>query len=322
MRAAPMMRARLGSLVALTAAAVLALTGCTGGEGTAAPGATSSPSPTATATPAAAPTVAPPTAAPYVADFAVLEQTFDARLGVYAIDTGTGAEVSYRSDERFAYASTFKALAAAAVLDKTDLADLDRVVTYSQEDLITYSPVAELYVGTGMPLGEIAEAAVRFSDNTAGNLLLDELEGPAGFTAALGAIGDQVTQSVRWEAGLNEAVPGDSRDTTSARAFASNLRDYALGDVMDQEKRAILIDWMSGNATGDTLIRAGVPADWTVADKSGSGGYGTRNNIAIVWPPDAEPIVLTIFSTRESLDADRDDALIAQAASFVVDALR
>jgi beta-lactamase class A len=171
-------------------------------------------------------------------------------------------------------------------------------------------------------LGEIAEAAVRFSDNTAGNLLLDELEGPAGFTAALGAIGDQVTQSVRWEAGLNEAVPGDSRDTTSARAFASNLRDYALGDVMDQEKRAILIDWMSGNATGDTLIRAGVPADWTVADKSGSGGYGTRNNIAIVWPPDAEPIVLTIFSTRESLDADRDDALIAQAASFVVDALR
>jgi beta-lactamase class A len=312
MRAAPMMRARLGSLIALTAAAVLALTGCTGGEGTAAPGATSSPYPTATATPAAA-----PTAAPYVADFAMLEHTFDARLGVYAIDTGTGAEVSY-----FAYASTFKALAAAAVLDKTDLADLDRVVTYSQEDLITYSPVAELYVGTGMPLGEIAEAAVRFSDNTAGNLLLDELEGPAGFTAALGAIGDQVTQSVRWEAGLNEAVPGDSRDTTSARAFASNLRDYALGDVMDQEKRAILIDWMSGNATGDTLIRAGVPADWTVADKSGSGGYGTRNNIAIVWPPDAEPIVLTIFSTRESLDADRDDALIAQAASFVVDALR
>jgi beta-lactamase class A len=305
-------------LVVLAAASALALTGCAGESerGTAASSATATPSVSPTPTASHAPAVPSPTA-----EFAALEQTFDARLGVYAIDTATGHEIVYGADERFAYASTFKALAAAAVLDSIPLADLDRVITYSQEDLITYSPVTELHVESGLSLGDIAEAAVRLSDNTAGNLLLEELEGPAGFTAALRALGDDVTQSVRWEAGLNEAVPGDLRDTTSARAFATDLREYALGEAVDDEKKAVLIEWMSGNATGDTLIRAGVPSDWVVADKSGSGGYGTRNDMAVVWPPDAEPIVLAIFSTRESPDSERDDALIAEAARVVVDAL-
>ena len=306
-----MMRARVAALIATLAACGL-VAGCSSPDDTAAPTAqptSSTPAPTLTV-------------APYDAAFAALETTFDARLGVYAIDTGTSREIAYRADERFAYASTFKALAAAAVLQKNDLADLDRVVTYSSADLITYSPVTELHVAEGMTLRDIVEAAVRFSDNTAGNLMLDELDGPAGFTAALAATGDDVTQSVRWEAGLNDGVPGDPRDTTSPRAFATDLREFGLGDALTEEKRTVLIDWMTGNATGAKLIRAGVPADWQVADKSGSGGYGVRNNIAIVWPPDAAPIVIAIMSTRDSPDATRDDALIAQAATVVVDSLK
>ncbi|WP_411699194.1 class A beta-lactamase [Conyzicola sp.] len=307
-----MTRARRVPLVALAAAVAVLMAGCSSPDGTAPP--------TAAATESApAPT---PTVAPYDADFAALEQTFGSRLGVYAIDTGTGREIAYRADERFAYASTFKALAAAAVLQQNDLADLDRVVSFTAADLITYSPVTEKNVETGMSLGAIAEAAVRYSDNTAGNLLLDELGGPAGFGTALAAVGDQVTQPVRWEAGLNDAVPGDPRDTTSPRAFATDLREFALGDALTDEKQTVLVDWMTGNATGSALIRAGVPADWAVADKSGSGGYGVRNNIAIVWPPDSAPIVVAILSTRDSPDATRDDALIAQAATAVVDALQ
>ncbi|WP_184240179.1 class A beta-lactamase [Conyzicola lurida] len=304
------MRARV-TLVGMVLAAAVLVAGCT------------SPEPATPSSKPAEPTPIPTiTAAASDAAFGGLEATFDARLGVYAIDTGTGAEVVYRADERFAYASTFKALAAAAVLQKNDLADLDRVVTYSSSDLITYSPVTELHVAEGMTLGEITEAAVRFSDNTAGNLMLDELGGPEGLTAALADIGDDVTQAVRWEAGLNDGVPGDPRDTTSPRAFATDLREFALGDALDADKQALLIDWMTGNATGSTLIRAGVPADWVVADKSGSGGYGVRNNIAIVWPPDAAPIVIAVLSTRDSPDAARDDALVAQAAAVVVDALK
>ena len=302
-----MMRTRL---VALAAVVAVLVTGCSSSE--------VAPSPTPTAE-APSPT---PTAAASDADFAGLETTFDARLGVYAIDTGTGEEVAYRSDERFAYASTFKALAAAAVLRKTDDDGLDRIVRYSRGDLITHSPVTELHVESGMTLGAIAEAAVRFSDNTAGNLMLSELGGPEGFTSALAALGDDVTQSVRWEAGLNDGVPGDPRDTTSPRAFATDLREFALGDALSTDERTTLVGWMSGNATGDTLIRAGVPEGWVVADKSGSGGYGVRNNIAVVWPPDSAPIVVAIMSTRGSPEATRDDALVAQAATVVMDALR
>jgi len=301
------MRARL---VALAAVVALLVAGCS----------------TAEVAPAPAPTAAAPSPMPTAsasdADFAGLEAAFDARLGVYAVDTGTGEEIAYRSDERFAYASTFKALAAAAVLQQTDGDGLDRIVRYSRDDLITHSPVTELHVESGMTLGAIAEAAVRFSDNTAGNVLLSELGGPEGFTSALTALGDNVTRSVRWEAGLNDGVPGDPRDTTSPRAFATDLREFALGDALSADERSTLVGWMSGNATGDTLVRAGVPEGWVVADKSGSGGYGVRNNIAVVWPPDSAPIVVAIMSSRGAPDATRDDALIAQAATVVVDALR
>jgi len=306
------MKRRRAAVVAVGAALAILVAGCSSPDDTAVP----TPSPTAS-TPS--PT---PTAAPYDAAFAALEAEFGSRIGVYAIDTGSGDEIAYRADERFAYASTFKALAAAAVLQKNDLADLDRVVTFSSDELITHSPVTELHVESGMTLGELAEAAVRVSDNTAGNLLLEELDGPAGFTTALRAVGDDVTQAVRWEAGLNDGVPGDPRDTTSPRAFATDLREFALGDTLTSEKRAMLVDWMSGNATGDTLIRAGVPADWTVADKSGSGGYGVRNNIAVVWPPGREPIVLAVLTTRDSPDATRDDAVVARAASIVAESLK
>ena len=308
------MRARAGwPIVLATAVAVLA-SGCSGGSGSAS-------APTAAPTAASpAPSTAPD--APTDAGFEALETSFDARLGVYAVDTATGEEIAYRADERFAYASTFKALAAAAVLEQTDAAELERIVTYSRDDLITHSPVTELHVESGMTLGAIAEAAVRFSDNTAGNLLLSELGGPEGFTAALAAQGDDVTQSVRWEAGLNDGVPGDPRDTTSPRAFATDLRAFALGDALGDDEQSTLVQWMSGNATGDTLIRAGVPEGWVVADKSGSGGYGVRNDIAIVWPPDAAPIVMAVMSTRGSPDAAREDALVAQAAAAVAAALR
>jgi len=290
---------------------LVALTGCTA----AAPD---------VAAPAAEPTQAPspaPTVAPYAGEFEALETEFDARLGVYAIDTATGAEVSFRADERFAYASTFKALAAAAVLQKNTAAGMQRVVTFTSDDLITYSPVTELRIDGGMTLLEIADAAVRFSDNTAGNLLLDELGGPGGFDAALAAIGDDTTRAERWEAGLNDAVPGDPRDTTSPRAFATDLREFALGDAMSADKQAVLIEMLKANTTGANLIRAGVPADWVVGDKTGSGGYGVRNDIAIVWPPGREPIVMAIMSTRDSPGAERYDALIARAATAVVTAL-
>ncbi|MFV2017245.1 class A beta-lactamase [Micromonospora sp. LOL_023] len=267
----------------------------------------------------------PSTSATVGAQFAELrrlEESFDARLGVYAVDTGTGRVVEHRADERFAYASTFKPLAAAAVFDQTTAAELDQVIGYTAEDLVTYSPITEQHVETGMPLRDIADAAIRYSDNTAGNLLLEQLGGPAGFEKRLREIGDDVTDPDRWETELNDYTPGDPRDTSTPRALAESLRAYAVDDVLATDDRDLLVDLLVANTTGDELIRAGVPTGWRVGDKTGAAGYGTRNDIAVIWPPDGAPIVLAVLSDRDDPAAEYDNALIAQAAQAVVTVLR
>lgn len=254
--------------------------------------------------------------------FAQLEKEFDCRVGVYAIDTGTNQTVEYRPDERFAYASTFKVLAAAILLEQNDIKNLEKVVTYTKDDLVPYSPVTEKHVDTGMTLLQISEAAIRKSDNTAGNLLLEAIGGPDKFRQALRDIGDDVTQPERYETELNEFIPGNKHDTSTPKAMAINLKKVALDDFLSDDKRELLTDWMKGNATGDALIRAGAPEGWIVGDKSGAGNYGTRNDIAVVWPPNRDPIVIAIMSRSDTKNAEYDNALVAKAAEITLNALK
>ncbi|MFH8796557.1 class A beta-lactamase [Streptomyces sp. NPDC017941] len=293
------------------------------GSGTSAASGTSGTSGTTDATRTSNVSERPATAKkPYTRAFKELERKFDARLGVYAVDTGTGREVAYNDGRRFAYNSTFKALAAGAVLRKNSPAGMDKVVKYSKEDLITHSPVTEKHVDTGMSLRALCDAAVRYSDNTAANLLFDELGGPKGLDADLEELGDHVTRVERVEPFLSRWVPGEKRDTSTPRALAKDLRAYVLGDVLTEPGRALLARWLKTNTTGDNVIRAGVPKTWVVGDKTGTGTYyGARNDIAVVWRPDAAPLVVAILSHRADKDAEPDDRLIAEAASVVADTL-
>ncbi|CAL9334279.1 Beta-lactamase [Nocardiopsis dassonvillei] len=302
-------------LAALVPVALAPLTGCASPGGPAGPAA-APPSAVRSSPPADPP---PPVRAD--SGFTRLEEEFDARLGVYALDTGTGLAVEYRADERFAHCSTFKVLAFGAVLDRTPVDELDRVVTFSEADLVFHSPVAEEHVSTGMTLRELGDAALRHSDNTASNLLLEELGGPEGLSEALRGIGDDVTRVDRTAPEMAEAVPGDVRDTSTPRALATSLREFALGDVLPEEGRDILVTMMRTNTTGDDLIRAGVPEGWEVGDKSGACGYGTRHDIGVLWPPGGAPVVLAVMSGRDEAGAGYDDALIAGATELAVEAL-
>ena len=304
-----------GPWTAAVAAVLLVVAGCSGDGGE--PAAAPSSSPTSSSSPAVTPSVDPAVAAALGA----LEAEFGVRLGVFAVDTGSGAVVEHRADEPFPYASTYKALAAAAVLGRTTSAQLDEVVRWTAADLVTYSPVTELHVDTGLPLRDVAAAAVGVSDNTAGNLLFDALGGTAGFEQELRALGDEVTESDRYEPELNTAVPGDERDTSTPRALATDLRAYAVGDALDAADRTQLLAWMRAATTGTALVRAGVPAGWDVADKSGTASYGTRNDLAVVTPPGRAPIVLAVLSTSPDADAEPSDAVVARAAAVVADAL-
>lgn len=299
---------RLRALPAVVAVVGVLLAGCSSDD-------TASSDPTTT-------TVDRADAADPVADeFARLEEDYAARLGIYAIDTGSGETVEYRADERFAYASTHKAFSAAAVLQETEAADLDEVVHYESADLVGYSPVTEAHVESGLTLLEVIRAAITVSDNTAANLLFERLGGPDALEAALRAAGDDTTSVDRIEPELSDWAPGETRDTSTPRAMAENLEAFALGSVLDEEDRAILVDALRDNTTGDELIRAGVPDGWVVGDKTGSSTHGGRNDIAILERPDGAPIVLAIYSNRLHPEADSDPALIAAATEVALDRL-
>jgi beta-lactamase class A len=252
---------------------------------------------------------------------AALETQYGARVGVRVIDTGTGATYGYRQRERFALDSTSKVFTASAVLQHATDADLAGIVHYASSDLQSYSPITSQYVEDGMSLTDVIEAALQYSDNTAANLLYERLGGPSGAQAAVRAWGDDVTNLDRTEPDLNSAVPGDPRDTSTPQQVVTDLRALVLGRALPAQRRQFLLQTMLRNTTGVPYIRAGVPPSWRVADKTGNGGYGSRNDIGVLYPPGAKPIVLAIYTTRSVPDAASDDDLIAAVTKSVVAAL-
>jgi beta-lactamase class A len=252
-----------------------------------------------------------------------LEKTLDGRIGVYALDTGSGRQFAHRADERFPLCSTFKVIAAGAILHKSAHVPglLQQHVRYTKSDLVAYSPVTEKHVADGMTVSELCAAALQYSDNTAGNLLMKMIGGPAGVTKFASAIGNKTFRLDRWETALNEAIPGDPRDTSTPQAMAHSLERLLLGNILQPDQRAQLKDWMMGNTTGAKRIKAGVPSDWEIGDKTGTGDYGSANDLAILMPSDRAPIIMAIYTTRRKKDAEARNDIIAAAAKIAVTAL-
>lgn len=249
-----------------------------------------------------------------------LESTTGGRLGVFLLDTGTSGWAGYRADERFPMCSTFKFLLAAAVLDHVDRThgSMDRVVHYTRQDLLSYAPLTTPHVDAGMSLADLCAAAVTMSDNTAANVLLREIGGPAAVTALARAIQDLTTRLDRTEPTLNEATPGDPRDTTTPRAIAEDMRTLLLGKVLSAPSKSLLTGWLLGCKTGDKRIRAALPPGWRAGDKTGTGARGTANDVAILWPPGKAPTLLAVYLTEATAAENARDDAIAQAARIAL----
>lgn len=256
-----------------------------------------------------------------------LEREHDARLGVFAHNTRTGTMIAHRADERFPMCSTWKTLAVAALLKDRDRDGGDRLterIHYSRSDLEDHSPVTGTRgnLADGMTVRQLCDAALRYSDNTAANLLLRELGGPAAVTRFCRSVGDEVTRLDRWEPELNSAEPGNVKDTTSPRAVGRTYMSLTLGDVLGRPERLQLTDWLKGNTTGDEGLRAGLPEGWTVGERTGGGDYGTDNDVGVAWTAgDRVPIVLSVLTTKKSADAEPDHSLIAKSARILAPAL-
>ncbi|RFU43358.1 class A beta-lactamase [Actinomadura logoneensis] len=297
----------------LTAVALLPLAGC--GEGSTPPKGSSAPRPAGSPTRSPAVSLDP-------AGFAALERKYKARLGLFAVATGTGATVAYRPDERFAFCSTFKPLAAAAVLDRRPVSELEKRVRIRAADVNSISPITRKRIGSAMSLRELCDAAIRFSDGTAGNLLVRDIGGPAALNAYLRRLGDPVTRMDDLEPELNRVGPGDPRDTTTPRAITADYRSLVLGDALPAAKRALLAGWLDRSVPGADRIRAALPPEWTIAHKTGTGDYGRAADVAVLRPPQGRPpLVLGILSDREGYTTPPAGRLLAEAARLVVTAL-
>ncbi|MFE3755259.1 class A beta-lactamase [Nocardia tengchongensis] len=254
-----------------------------------------------------------------------LEQQHGARAGVFVIDTGTGRTVGYRQDERFTFNSTFKGLACGALLHAHPLQTgfFDQVIHFTADKLVSASPVTSTRVDTGMTVTELCDAAITRSDNTAGNQILELLGGPQALNDFLRGLGDQTTHMDRWEPDINTDIPGDDRDTSTPAALAEDYRRLVLGDVLAQPERTQLTAWLLANTTGDARIRAGLPADWKTGDKTGSGDYGTANDVAVTWPAGgAAPLVIVVLTAKPDKAAEYDNPLVAALTTEAVRAVR
>jgi beta-lactamase class A len=259
------------------------------------------------------------------AELDALEARHGGRLGVFVVDTSTGETLERRADERFPLTSTFKFLAAAAVLKLVDAGEqrLDRIITYTEADIEPgYSPVTKRNIATGMTVADLCAAAVVVSDNTAGNLLLQLLGGPSGITKFCRSLGDQVTRLDRTEPTLNTALPGDDRDTTSPRAMAGNLRRILLGDALSATSHQRLETWLIDDKVGGKRLRAGIPSDWRIGDKTGSGANGTANTIGIFWRPGRLPILAAVYYTGSPAPREQLDAVHADIGRLLGSAIR
>lgn len=267
---------------------------------------------------------APWSALAQVSPFDAIEARIGGRVGVAAINTATGAGLFHRADERFAMCSTFKWLLAAQCLSLSEKGELKLAepLKLTDADVLEYAPAAKAALPKGaMTVVECCQAMVEISDNTAANLVLARIGGPAALTAFCRAIGDDKTRLDRTEPSLNTNFAGDQRDTTTPRAMAETLKTLLTGNVLSLPSRDTLIGWMVASKTGLSRLRAGLPKDWKAGDKTGTGAGGAINDVAIAWPPGRPPIVIAAYLSGSPADAATLNGVHVQIAKLAVELL-
>lgn len=254
--------------------------------------------------------------------FNTLEQSVHGRLGVSAIDTNNHAVINYRATERFPMTSTFKFILVSAIL-KRSMSNpqlLHQRIIYTKQELNAagYAPITQNHIKSGMTIAELCKAAITHSDNAAANLLIKQLGEPKAVTTFARSIDDTQFRLDRIEPTLNTAITGDLRDTNTPQAMATDLQKLTLGNVLALPQRHLLETWLKENTTGHEQMRAAIPKDWVVGDKTGHGDYGTTNDIGIIWPPHCSPIIVAIYFTQNKENAPNRNDVIANATKIVL----
>lgn len=258
-------------------------------------------------------------ASPLTQTIKKVENDLGARVGVSIYNVSAGTRWSYNGDSRFPLMSTFKTLACAKLLSDVDRGaqSLDRSVKIKEDALIAWSPVTKKHVGEQFSLQDACSAAMLMSDNTAANILLAGIGGPQALTAFMRQIGDKVTRLDRVEPSLNEAKPSDVRDTTTPNAMVASLNTLLFGNTLSTTDKAQLKQWMMDNKVSDSLLRSVLPHGWSIADRSGAGGFGSRGITAVVWAKDRSPLIIAIYLTQTDASFAKRNQAVADIGKAI-----
>ncbi len=256
------------------------------------------------------------------ATFRTLEKKYSGHLGIAAINTANNRVYAFNGNQRFPFCSTFKFMLVAAILNasQSDKGLLSKRIDYSNQTITSagYTPETSKHIKTGMTVRALCKAAITLSDSGAANLLVQQLGGPQAVVNFSRSIGDKAFYLVRIEPNLNTAVPGDKRDTTTPLAMATSMREILLSNVLSDQNRKLLQQWLIDSKTGGARIRAGAPKSWLVGDKTGTGAYGSTNDIAILWPPHKRPMIFVIYFTTDNASSKANENIIALASSMLI----
>jgi beta-lactamase class A len=162
---------------------------------------------------------------------------------------------------------------------------------------------------------------VELSDNTCANVLLARLGGPAALTTFWRSTGDTISRLDHNEPELNRSPPGDPHDTTTPAAMAGNLQRFVLGKVLSPNSRDRLTSWMLDCKTGANRLRAGLPKDWKIGDKTGNNGKDASGDIAVVWPKPDVAILICAYTQGGSPTTAQLDTVFAEAGRMVAQRL-
>jgi len=257
-------------------------------------------------------------------DFSVLEARGGGRLGFAAMDMENGRNLAWRGDERFVYCSTFKMYLAAATLLRVQAGEerLDRAIPITRADMINHAPTTEPAVGSTLTIEQLMKGTVELSDNPAANILIRELGGINALRAFYRGIGDNSTRVDRLEPEMNR-LDGDKDTIKPSRSMSNLIRLLVSAETpLTAPSKTRLMRWLVDTPTGLGRIKAGVPVGWTVAHKTGTGGYGPTNDIGVLYPPTGRPVVIAVYYHATSqAAAAANEAIIADATRMALSVL-
>ncbi|MCF6766562.1 class A beta-lactamase [Thiotrichales bacterium 19S3-7] len=256
-----------------------------------------------------------------------LELEYGGKIGITVIDTSNNATLRYHSNDRFPYCSTFKFIVVGAILKQSNHNPnlLTQRIYYTKNDIVNaYSPytIDNLKQGNSSMSVKALSKAAMYSDTTATNLLIKKLGGNDKVIEFAHSIGNTPFRLDRMEPHINTAIPGDQRDTSTPYAMAYSMQQIALGNVLNKMQKDYFQQWLRLNQTGDQRIRAAAPSNWIVGDKTGTGDYGTTNDVAVLWPPNHKPIIISIYYTQDKKDAKSNNMVLKLAAKVGITALK